>query len=112
MFASKRPNGLLWSPGELWWVKLHGFKDPIVPVLVEELTGDPRSSEATHYGWWDFALLTQKESKVPEMIFPRSDRLNSPWALLDMCFTYGMQSRIDLGAGRMMALRITEEENK
>lgn len=97
-----------WHIGAKRWVELHGLSDPIVPVLVEECTGDVLGSEVTHYGW----EYTEKPGSVT-MIWPRAtnnDRLK-PWMSLEMCFAYGMQAEVDAGKGNMVALRITRREH-
>ena len=52
-------DGELWHVGERNWVELHRLRNPelhqespvIVPVLVEEILGDPYNFKVTHYGW-------------------------------------------------------------
>jgi len=98
-------RGTYWHIGNKRWVELHGLRDPIVPILVEEWVGDVRDPEVTHYGWED----ADKPGKVT-MIWPRvsnNDRL-PPWMSLNMCFAYGIQAEIDAGKGKMVALRVTE----
>lgn len=113
MHASRDNKGTLCHIGHERWVRLHGLRDAIVPVLVEELeVSDPRDTAVTHYGWWDVAGPMQKESAEPCMMWPRvgsEDRPDiEPWMLLGVCFAYGIQSAIDHGQGRMVCLRITE----
>lgn len=97
-------SGTLQHIGALWWVKLHGLREAIVPVLVEERTDAPEATDVTHYGWEDFE--TRREA--PSLIYSRTGAPHSPWMLLDMCFPYGLQAAIERGRGQMLALRITE----
>lgn len=89
--------------GEKWWVALHGRALPLVALLVEEWTGNPRDPEVTHYGW-EYA----DKPGIVAMIHPRATSARMrPWTRLEMCFTYGMQIETDQGKGKMLALRIT-----
>lgn len=98
-------RGTYWHVGERRWVEMHGLTHPIVPVIAREHIGDARDPKVTHYGW-EYA---NKPGRVA-MIWPRASGREdiSPWMLLGMCFTYGMQAEIDAGKGKMVALRITQ----
>jgi len=108
LWAHRYESGELWHIGEHGWVKLHQLKDPIVPVLVEEILGDLYDPAVTHYGWQD------ANSNQPEMIQIRAgmDPSNPKRALmfLNMCFTYGLAVAIKHGEGSVVALRIKECE--
>lgn len=121
MFASKSPDRkrpgefLFMHVGDEGWVKLHGLEDPIVPVLVEEVLGDLYAPEVTNYGWEDLARRPgdEKHDERPVMIQIRAG--NDPadparaTMLLRMCFAYGFEIEESNGAGRVLALRITED---
>lgn len=82
--------------GEHWWVEIHGFPDPIVPVTVAEVAQD--SPEGTHWGWID---TEGRQAGIPVMI----------WAFrgaLDAQFPYGPEAEERAGKGRVVRLRITE----
>jgi len=89
-----RSRGTHWHVGAKRWVELHGLPDPIVPVIVEEWTGDVRASEVTHYGWED----ADKPDKVT-MIWPRARSANAaPWMSLMVtvgCSHYASQRPSD-----------------
>jgi hypothetical protein len=85
-------------------VEIHGLSHPIVAVHVREHDGDPRDPEVTHYGW----EAPDKPDKVT-MIWPRTRGEHLlPWMSLDICFPGRMQTAIDRGDGKMIALCITE----
>ena len=50
LWAHRYESGELWHVGDRGWVELHQLQDPIVPILVEEVLGDPYAPEVTHYG--------------------------------------------------------------
>jgi hypothetical protein len=108
MWASRYANGALWNTGDRGWVQLHGLSEPTVPVLVEEILGDVYAPEVTHYGWADTAKYARHDG-LPSMIQIRTG--TSPdraMMLLRMCFPYGIESAIQHGEGKVVALRITE----
>ena len=104
-FHAHASRGTYWHVGTRRWVELHGLTDPVVAVVAEEWLGDVRDPEVTHYGW----EYIDKPGSVT-MIWPRSRGREdlTPWLLLNMCFTYGMQAEIDACKGRMVALRLTQ----
>jgi hypothetical protein len=73
--------------GDLWWVKLHGLSNPIVPV---RLTEDP---EGRYYGW----LATGEDE--PNMIWPSK-------AQFEMCFPYGPKAEEERGRGQTVRLSV------
>jgi hypothetical protein len=111
LWATRRENGALWNVGARPWVKLHGLKDPIVAVFVEEVLGDPYAPEVTHYAW----EYHDKPERSPMMVQIRTgDSPKRAMMFLNMCFAYGVKAAIDRGEGKILALRITErnEEGK
>lgn len=106
MYACRTSRGKFEHIGDRRWVKLNFSSDPIVPVLVEELDGDPRVPEVTHYGWEEFG---DRGRDRPEMIMVRAGatpyQIERPWVLLEMCFTYGMQAEVDRGRTALAPLR-------
>jgi hypothetical protein len=105
LWAHRYESGKLWNIGQRPWVELHGLKEPIVPVMVEEILGDPYMADVTHYGWQD----ADKPNREPSLIQIRTgtDPVRSMMAL-DMCFPYGLKAAIEHGDGSVVALRITE----
>lgn len=102
---AQRNLGTHWHIGDKRWVEIHGLSHPIVAVHVREHDGDPKDPEVTHYGWEP----ADKPDKII-MIWPRTHGAEHlpPWMSLHMCFPYGIQAAIDHGAGKMIALCITE----
>lgn len=114
LWALRYESGKLWHVGERRWVELHGLSNPLVPVLVEEILGDPYDPAVTHYGWQYVEGNKHRHGDNPTMIQVRtgSDPQNPKRALmfLDMCFTYGLAAELAQGDGAVVALRITERE--
>jgi len=112
MYAHCNARGQLMHIGTRRFVELHDLPDPIVPVLVEEIEGDPKTPEVTHYGWQEFDRPHGADKGLPCMIQVRcgstEQQLQMPWMILNICFPYGMKLEVDHGSGRMLALRITE----
>jgi hypothetical protein len=115
LWAYRYANGQLLHIGDRWWVELHQLQSPLVPVLIEEVSGDPYAPEVTHYGWRYAEGLLQHED-VPTMIQIRlkTDPSDSKHAraLLDMCFSHGCDVAIARGDGNVVPLRITERKHK
>ena len=107
LWAHRYANGKLWNVGKLRWVELHLIKEPIVPVLVEEVIGDPLVPEVSHYAW----EANDTPRTHPAMIQIRTGAPNEPsraMMFLDMCFPYGLKAEVAAGRGKVLALRITE----
>jgi hypothetical protein len=99
MHAHRYEDGRFHTIGSEPYVRAHGLKYPIVPVLVEEVPEDDPT--ATHWGWMRFAYLHYAADTEPGMIWHSR-------GLFEMCFTYGSKAEIDSGHGRIVWLRITE----
>jgi hypothetical protein len=111
LWAHRFESGELWHIGALPWVKIHGLPHPIVPVLVEEVLGDPYAPGVTHYGWQDAEGHGYRHGAAPMMIQVRSGTDPSrAMMLLDMCFAYGLQAEVKRGRGSVVALRVTERQ--
>ncbi len=108
LWACRYESGTFMHVGARRWVELHYLPEPIVPVLVEEVLGDPLAPEVTHYAWED----TDRPRASPAMVQRRAHASpgiqRSAWMLLDMCFPYGVKAEVDAGRGKILALRITE----
>ena len=95
----------LWNVGVQRWVEIHLLDHPIVPVLVEEILGDPYAPEVTHYAWEDRARPRDR----PAMVQIRAGTDPSrAMMFLNMCFACGIQAAVAAGQGKVLALRITE----
>lgn len=109
LWAYRYENGALWHIGDRNWVKLHQLQNPLVPVLVEEILGDPYAPEVTHYGWRDAEGSQYRHNDVPTMIQIRTGAdPKRTLMFLSMCFPYGLDVVIKQGDGSVVALRITE----
>lgn len=109
LWAHKYQTGQLWHIGERPWVALHGLPHPIVPVLVEEVLGDPYAPRVTHYGWQYAPGSRYRHGDAPTMIQVRSGATpDRAMMLLEMCFPYGLHIEIEREEGAVLALRITE----
>lgn len=109
LWASRHANDKLWNVGARRFVELHGTSHPIVPVLTEEILGDPYQSEVTHYGWQHVEGSRYRHSDVPVMIQVRTGtEPRRSMMFLDMCFPYGVAAEVEAGRGSVLALRITE----
>lgn len=110
LWAHKYQTGQLWHIGERSWVALHGVSHPIVPVLVEEVLGDPYAPRVTHYGWQYAPGSKYRRGDAPTMIQVRAGTdPGRAMMLLEMCFPYGLHILIERGEGAVLALRITED---
>ncbi len=89
------------------YVELHYLPEPVVPVLVEEMIGDPLAAEVTHYGWDDAGHPRDSPSMIQRRCSPKDSEPARAWMLLDMCFPYGIGAAIRRGEGKMVSLRIT-----
>lgn len=109
LWAYRHENGNLWHIGERPWVQLHRLPHPLVPVLVEEVLGDPYAPEVTHYGWQCAEGSTYRHGDIPTMIQIRtgSDPRRA-MMFLSMCFPYGLNDAVKRSDGNVIALRITE----
>lgn len=112
LWAYRYESGAFWHVGEKRWVALHQLSHPLIPVLVEEIVGDPYAAEVTNYGWQYVEGSQYRHGDAPTMIQIRtgSDPTNPKRALmfLDMCFPYGLAAAIETGDGNIVALRVTE----
>jgi hypothetical protein len=109
LWAYRYEDGSLWHIGDRDWVKLHQLPNPIVPVLVEEILGDPYAPEVTHYGWRYAEGNKDRRGDVPTMIQIRTGAdPKRAMMFLSMCFPYGLDIVIEKGDGNIVALRITE----
>lgn len=109
LWAYRHADGKLWHVGERGWVALHQLSHPLVPVLVEEILGDPYAPEVTHYGWQYAEGSSRRRSDAPTMIQVRtgSDPMRA-MMFLNMCFPYGLKAEVVSGQGSVVAMRITE----
>jgi hypothetical protein len=109
LWAYRYENGAFWHIGDRNWVKLHQLQNPLVPVLVEEILGDPYVPEVTHYGWRYAEGSQYRHNDVPTMIQIRTGAdPKRAMMFLSMCFPYGLDIVIKQGDGNVVALRITE----
>lgn len=99
MYAHRYEDGRFHTIGSEPYVRHHGLKEPIIPVLVEEVTEDDPA--ATHWGWMGFAYLHYKADTEPGMIWGHRGQF-------EMCFPYGSNAEAMRGHGRVVRLRITE----
>jgi hypothetical protein len=98
-----------WYIGTKRWVDLLKSRDPVVPVLVEEVLGNDYAPEVTHYGWEDADQSRESPSMSPSMIQVRTGAsADRAMMFLDMCFPYGLKLAVEKKTGRVVALRITE----
>jgi hypothetical protein len=116
LWAHRYESGKLWHVGERRWVELHQLPHPLVAVLVEEVLGDPYAPEVTHYGWQYAEGSKYRHGDAPTMIQVRTgwDPSNPKRSMmfLNMCFPYGLDAAIEKGDGKIVALRITEQEGQ
>jgi hypothetical protein len=114
LWAHRHENEKLWHVGEKRWVALHQLTHPLVPVLVEEILGDPYAPEVTHYGWQYIEGSRYRHGDTPTMIQIRTgdDPKDPKRALmfLNMRFPYGLAAAIEKGDGNVVPLRITERQ--
>ena len=114
LWAHRYESGELWHVGECDWVRLHQLPDPLVPVLVEEITGDLYAPEITHYGWQYVEGNRYRHGDTPTMIQVRAGKdpkdLKRALMFLSMCFPYGLDAAIERGDGTIVALCITERQ--
>ncbi len=106
MFAYLEDDGRLTTVGRYQYVKAHMFREPIVPVLVEEIElPDLIIEDPTHWGWMGLAYGSEsyrhEADTEPQMIWPR-------YFQLEMCFPYGIKPEVDAGKGRVVGLRVTQ----
>jgi hypothetical protein len=105
LWAYRYEGGKLWHVGARQWVTLHQLDRPLVPVLVEEVIGDPYAPEVTHYAWES----SDRPERAPAMVQVRTGKTpGRAMMFLDMCFPYGLKAAIEKGDGKVLALRITE----
>ena len=124
LWAYRYEDGELWHVGERSWVELHRLQNPelhqenpsIVPVLVEEILGNPYAPEVTHYGWRYAEGNQHRHSDTPTMIqiSTGSDpsNPNSATMLLDLAFPGRIDDTIERGGGNIVPLRITERRTE
>lgn len=112
LWAYRYESGDLWHIGDRGWVELHQLPNPLVPVLVEEILGDPYAPEITHYGWRYAEGSRYRYNDVPTMIQIRTGADPSDpkraLMLLSICFSCTLDHAIARGDGNIVALRITE----
>lgn len=101
--------------GEQWWVEIHHIDRPVVAILVEEIIGDPFEPSVTHYGWEALSRPRPGDEDDPRnpltvQLRASSDPSDPSRALmlLNVCFPAGIETEIQNGAGKLLALRITE----
>jgi hypothetical protein len=114
LYAYRYESGTFHHVGAKGWVRLHQLPHPLVPVLVEEILGDPYVPEVTHYGWQYVEGSQYRHGDAPTMIQIRAgmdpkDPKRS-MMLLAMCFAYGLDAELERGEGNVVALRITERK--
>ncbi len=111
LWAYRYESGRLWHVGERRWVELHQLSHPIVPVLVEEILGDPYAPEVTHYSWQYVEGSRYRHGDAPTMIQVRTGPdPERAMMFLDMCFPNGLAVAIEKGDGNVVALRITQRQ--
>lgn len=104
LYANRSDEGTFRNIGDRRWVEFHYSRDPVVPVLVEEILGDRHAPEVTHYGWEDAARARSSPSTIQRrMTGPNTQ----PTSMLSMCFPSGVDDMEARGRGRIVALRIT-----
>jgi nitrite reductase/ring-hydroxylating ferredoxin subunit len=121
LWAYRYEDGELWHvTSERGWVELLQrdcgaqifVPAAVVPVLAEEVIGDPYAAEVTHYGW-RYARGNQcRHDDAPTMIQIRvktdPSKPRSALMLLDLCFPGKIDDAIERGDGKLVTLRITE----
>lgn len=91
MHGHAADNGVWVAVGAEWWVRIHGYGPPPVPVtLTEDTAGD-------YMGWIDFK---DEEPREPAMIQHRE--------IFDVQFPYGHRAEVERGRGEAVRLRIVE----
>jgi len=114
LWAYRYERGTFHHVGSRRWVELHQLAHPLIPVLVEEILGDPYAPEITHYGWQYAEGSLYRHGDAPTMIQvragtdPKDPRRSM--MLLSMCFPYGLEGALAKGDGAVVAMRITERK--
>lgn len=112
LWAHRYESGKLLHIGQRRWVEIHQLSCPIVPVLAEEVLGDPYAPEVTHYGWQYVEGSLFRHGDAPTMIQIRaSSDPERAMGLLNICFPGGIEGALAKGDGSVVALRITERQD-